>query len=161
MIKTFLKFYILLCICFKHLLDSRRIRNKISRDGISSLPRLRELKCEIVWGKEEKSDPPLLLQVQQGRDYRCREKRVLRAACAGLSFPSIYGHRTMTNKGAKRNVPHPLQTQQALFCLWSILETLYAKSSTASSPSQLFRGGYAVVSLDLSVQNPHQSLRRL
>ena len=30
----------------------------------------------------------------------------------------------MTNKGAKRNVPHLLQAQQAHICLWSISETL-------------------------------------
>ena len=30
----------------------------------------------------------------------------------------------MTNKGAKRNVPHLLQVQQAPMCLWSISETL-------------------------------------
>ena len=30
----------------------------------------------------------------------------------------------MTIKGAKRNVPHLLQAQQAPICLWSISETL-------------------------------------
>ena len=31
---------------------------------------------------------------------------------------------TMTNEGAKRNVPHLVQAQQAPVCLWSISETL-------------------------------------
>ena len=31
---------------------------------------------------------------------------------------------TMTNEGAKRNVPHLLQAQQALVCWWSVSETL-------------------------------------
>ena len=41
--------------------------------------------------------------------------------------PDICGQRTMTNKGAKRNVPHLLQAQQAPVCLWSILETLQCR----------------------------------
>ena len=39
-------------------------------------------------------------------------------------FSRYCGHRTMTIKGAKRNVPHLLQAQQAPICLWSISETL-------------------------------------
>ena len=42
-------------------------------------------------------------------------------------FPDICGQRTMTNKGAKRNVPHLLQAQQAPVCLWSISETLQCR----------------------------------
>ena len=45
------------------------------------------------------------------------------ASCVGLSFPDICGQGTMTNKGAKRNVPHLLQAQQAPVWLWSISET--------------------------------------
>ena len=36
------------------------------------------------------------------------------AANAGLSILGICGQRTMTNEGAKRNVPHLLHAQQAL-----------------------------------------------
>ena len=39
-------------------------------------------------------------------------------------FSRYCGQRTMTNKGAKRNVPHTLQVQQAPICVWSISETL-------------------------------------
>ena len=42
-------------------------------------------------------------------------------------FPDICGQRTMRNKGAKRNVPHLLQAQQAPICLWSISETLQCR----------------------------------
>ena len=48
------------------------------------------------WGKEENSDSPLL-QAQQVRDYLFgvtngeRAKRLLLAACVGLSFPNIFG----------------------------------------------------------------------
>ena len=54
-------------------------------------------------------------------------ERLLLAACVGLYFPDIYGQRTMTNKGAKRNVPHLLQAQLAPVCLWSISETLQCR----------------------------------
>ena len=48
---------------------------------------------------------------------------IARSMCWAIS--SRYcGHRTMTIKGAKRNVPHLLQAQQAPICLWSISETL-------------------------------------
>ena len=63
-----------------------------------------------------------------GTTFRCinggNGERLLLAACVGLSFPDICGQRTMTNKGAKRNVPHLLQAQPAPVCLWSISETL-------------------------------------
>ena len=68
-----------------------------------------------LYGKREKNSDPPLLQAQQVRDYLFDEtngegeKRLLFAPCAGLSFPDIYGHRTLTNEGAKRNVPHLLQ----------------------------------------------------
>ena len=39
-------------------------------------------------------------------------------------FSRYCGQRTMTIKGAKRNVPHLLQAQQAPIYLWSISETL-------------------------------------
>ena len=42
-------------------------------------------------------------------------------------FSDICGQRTMTNKGAKGNVPHLLQAQQAPVCLWSISETLQCR----------------------------------
>ena len=42
-------------------------------------------------------------------------------------FPDICGQRTKINKGAKRNVPHLLQAQQAPVCLWSISETLQCR----------------------------------
>ena len=42
-------------------------------------------------------------------------------------FPDICGQRTMTKKGAKRNVPYLLQAQQAPVCLWSISETLQCR----------------------------------
>ena len=47
-------------------------------------------------------------------------ERLLLAACVGLSFSRYFGQRTMTKKGAKRNVPHLLQAQQAPVCLWSM-----------------------------------------
>ena len=77
-----------------------------------------ELKDEVVWAKGENSDP-LLLQAQQVRNYLFivkmgkGRKRLLLAACVGLSFPDIRDQRTMTNKGSKRNVLHLLQAQQA------------------------------------------------
>ena len=39
-------------------------------------------------------------------------------------FSRYCGQITMTIKGAKRNVPHLLQAQQAPICLWAISETL-------------------------------------
>ena len=39
-------------------------------------------------------------------------------------FSRYCGQGTMTIRGAKRNVPHLLQAQQAPICLWSISETL-------------------------------------
>ena len=62
-------------------------------------------------------------------------------------FPDICGQRTMTNKGAKRNVPHLLQAQQAPSVCGQFRKRSSAESSTASSPSQLFPGGYAGVRL--------------
>ena len=55
-------------------------------------------------------------------------ERLLLAACVGLSFSRFCGQRTMTNKGAKRNVPHLLQAQQTPVCLWSISETLQCRT---------------------------------
>ena len=48
---------------------------------------------------------------------------IARSMCWAI-FSRYCGHRTMTIKGAKRNVPHLLQAQQAPICLWSISETL-------------------------------------
>ena len=45
-------------------------------------------------------------------------------ACNTAGLFSRYSKRTMTLEGQKRNVPHLLQTQQALVCRWSISETL-------------------------------------
>ena len=39
-------------------------------------------------------------------------------------FSRYCGQRTMTNEGAKRNVPHLLQAQQASICLWSFVGNL-------------------------------------
>ena len=104
-------------------------------------------------GKGEKSDPHLL-QAQQALDYffgitnRENEKKVSLAARAGLSFPVFTYLRPKNNCqcGTKRNVPHLLQAQQGLVCLRSISgKRTNAKSSMASSPSQLFPGGYVGV----------------
>ena len=65
-------------------------------------------------------------------------ERLWLATCVGLSFLDICGQRTMTNKGAKRNVPHLLQAQQDLSVCGQCWKRSSAKSSTASSPSQLF-----------------------
>ena len=62
-----------------------------------------------LYGKGENSGPSLL-QAQLVRDNLFgltdgeKEKRLLLAQCAGLSFLDIYGQSTMTNEGAKRNV---------------------------------------------------------
>ena len=52
-----------------------------------------------------------------------RRTAIARSMCWAI-FSRYCGHRTMTIKGAKRNVPHLLQAQQAPICLWSISETL-------------------------------------
>ena len=52
--------------------------------------------------------------------------------------------RTMTNREAKRNVPHLLQAQHLSVC-GQYRNHTSTISSTASSPSQLFAGGYAGV----------------
>ena len=49
---------------------------------------------------------------------------IARSMCWAI-FSRYCGHRTMTIKGAKRNVPHLLQAQQAPICLWSVSETLH------------------------------------
>ena len=48
---------------------------------------------------------------------------IARSMCWAI-FSRICGQRTMTIKGAKLNVPHLLQAQQAPICLCSISETL-------------------------------------
>ena len=76
-------------------------------------------------GKGENSDPPLL-QAQLVRDYHFGLKMgLLLASCLDYHFTIFTAkEQPMTNEGAKRNVPHLLQTQQALVCLWSISEKL-------------------------------------
>ena len=79
------------------------------------------------------SDPPLL-QTQQVRDNfsvhkRRNGERYCSQQCVGLSFFDIAAKEQMTNKGAKRNVPHLLQAQQAPICLWSISEMLQCQKS--------------------------------
>ena len=111
---------------------------KVPRDIIFVLTMIRELKGE----REKIVTRPCckLFSVTNGE----REKMILLAACVGLSFPDICGQRTMTNKGAKRNVPHLLQAQQAPVC-GQYRKCSSTKRSTASSPSQLLPGGYAGV----------------
>ena len=48
---------------------------------------------------------------------------IARSMCWAI-FSRYCGQRIMTNKGAKRNIPHLLQAQQAPVCLWSISDML-------------------------------------
>ena len=82
-----------------------------------------------ISGERERKGSPGLLEEQQALDC--------------LLSISMTKKQTMTNEGAKRNVPHLLQAQQALVSLWTISERRSnAKSSTETSPSQPFPGGY-------------------
>ena len=49
---------------------------------------------------------------------------IARSMCWTIFLPDICSQKTMTYKGAKRNVPNLLQAQQAPVCLWSTSETL-------------------------------------
>ena len=68
--------------------------------------------CNICKGKGVKSDLHLL-QAQQALYYLFdvtngkKEKKISLVASARLSFPVIYGQRTMTNEGGKRKHPAP------------------------------------------------------
>ena len=74
------------------------------------------------------SDPPLLQAQQVRGNFSVHKMRtaIARSMCWAI-FTRYCGQRTMANKGAKRNVPHLLQAQQAPICLWSISETLWCQ----------------------------------
>ena len=101
------------------------------RDVIFSHTMIRGLKGRGCMGLRRNSDPPPAASAAGAGQLLVHKwanwDRLLLAACVGLSFPDICGQRTMTNKGAKRNVPHLLQAQQAPVCPWSISETLQCR----------------------------------
>ena len=79
---------------------------------------------------------------------RKRRTAIARSMCRTI-FSRYCGQRTMTNKGAKRNVPYLLQAQQALSVFGRYWKRSSAKSSTAFSPSQLFPAGYAGIEVHM------------
>ena len=90
---------------------------------------------------------PSHLQAQQWRDYVFgvtngeRAKRLLLAACAGQSFPSICGQWTMTRKGQKKKRPAPTASTAGT-CL-SVVNIGNATQSKVPWHLYLFPGGYA------------------
>ena len=77
-----------------------------------------------------------------GTTFQCTNgewRTAIASSMCWAIFSRYCGQRTMTNKGANRNVPHLLQAQQAPICLWSTSETLQCQKFRG-----IVRGGRVV-----------------